>query len=51
MQPVEKDEATNPKIRLYNEIVRHAYDYDTTPISRTGVFPSQSCRNSSAAVS
>lgn len=31
------DEATNPKIRVYNEFVRHAYAYDRGDISREGV--------------
>ncbi len=35
--PYEDDEETNPKIRLYNEIARHAYDLSEDPISREGL--------------
>ena len=35
--PVEEDEATNPKIRVYNEILRHAYNYSEEPFDRSGV--------------
>lgn len=35
--PHEEDEATNPKIRIYNDIIRHAYDYSEEPFDRTGV--------------
>ncbi len=31
--PLEKDEETNQKIKLYNEIVRHAMVYDQNPFS------------------
>lgn len=33
----DEDEKTNPKIRLYNEIVRHALKYDKGPIDRSAV--------------
>lgn len=35
--PKEDDEDTNPKVKLYNEIVRHAMVYDTEFFSRCGV--------------
>lgn len=35
--PYEEDEDTNPKIRLYNELVRAAYNYSEEPVSRAGV--------------
>ena len=35
--PYEDDEATNPKIRVYNDLVRAAYNYSEEPISRQGV--------------
>ncbi len=33
----EDEESTNPRIKLYNEIVRHAFAYDTEPFSSCGV--------------
>lgn len=33
----ESEEDVNPKIRLYNEIVRHAYKYSTEPFSTCGI--------------
>ncbi len=33
----EEEEKNNPKIRVYNEMVRHAKDYDEGPFSREGV--------------
>lgn len=33
----DEEEAKNPKIRLYNEMVRHAFAYDASPISRQGI--------------
>lgn len=35
--PHEEDEDTNPKIRVYNDIVRCAYNYSTGPINGTGI--------------
>lgn len=35
--PYELEEEKNPKLRLYNEIVRHAYNYDEGNFSREGV--------------
>lgn len=35
--PKEPDEDKNPKIKLYNEMVRHAMTYDTMPFSRCGI--------------
>ncbi len=35
--PKEKDEDSNPKVKLYNEIVRHAMAYDVEFFSRCGV--------------
>ncbi len=35
--PHEEEEETNPKIRVYNDIVRHAYDHSEEPFSREGV--------------
>ncbi len=37
MCPVEADEATNAKIRVYNEMVRHAFDYSEEAFNRTGI--------------
>ena len=37
--PHEDDEETNPKIRIYNDIVRAAYNYSEEPISYEGVSP------------
>ena len=37
----ESDEDTNPKIRLYNEIVRHAFSYDVNFFSTGGITNSQ----------
>ncbi len=44
MVPYEDDERTNPRIKLYNEIARHAYNFDTSyfPI---GNVPSQEIVN------
>ena len=35
--PKEADEDSNPKVKLYNEMVRHAMVYDTEMFSRCGV--------------
>lgn len=35
--PYEEDEKTNPRIRVYNQIVRAAYDYSEERFSREGV--------------
>ena len=35
--PYEEAEKTNPKIRVYNEMVRHAYNYSEEKFSREGV--------------
>jgi len=35
--PYEEDEETNPRIRVYNEFVRHAYNYSEEFFSREGV--------------
>lgn len=35
--PYEKDEKENPSIRIYNEIVRHAYNFDSGSFSCEGV--------------
>ncbi len=35
--PYEEDEKTNPKIRIYNEIVRCCYDYSEGPIRRDSI--------------
>lgn len=35
--PYEEDEKTNPHIRIYNELVRRAYDYSEAPIERGNV--------------
>ncbi len=35
--PHEKEEETNPRVKLYNEMVRHAMCYDTEFFSRCGV--------------
>lgn len=32
--PFEPEEEYNPKVRVYNEIVRHAYNYDESPFPR-----------------
>ncbi len=32
MAPYEKEEGHNPRLKFYNEIVRHAYDYSQEPI-------------------
>ena len=37
IQPIEDDEATNPKIKIYNEIVRHAFNYSTDMFDRQGL--------------
>ena len=37
MCPYEEDESTNPKIRLYNDLVRAAYNYSEDPIDRDGL--------------
>lgn len=37
IQPIEDDEATNPKIKVYNEIVRHAFNYSTEMFDRQGL--------------
>ena len=39
--PYEEDEKTNPLIRVYNELVRAAYDYNEQPISRIGLSDQQ----------
>ena len=39
--PYDPEEDTNPRIKLYNEIVRHAYNYSEGPISREGVSDKQ----------
>lgn len=35
--PYEAEEETNPSIRVYNEIARHAYNYDESYFSREGI--------------
>ena len=35
--PKEADEESTPRIKLYNEMVRHAMTYDTEMFSRCGV--------------
>ncbi len=35
--PYEDDEAINPYIKVYNNIVRHAYNYDEQPVCREGL--------------
>ncbi len=35
--PHEPDEESNPKIRLYNDLVRAAYNYSEDPVSREGI--------------
>ena len=35
--PYEIEEENNPKVRVYNEIVRHAYNYDEGGFSRKGL--------------
>lgn len=35
--PYEDDEAINPRIKVYNNIVRHAYNYDEQPVCREGL--------------
>ncbi len=42
--PHEEDEKTNPKIRVYNDLVRAAYDYSEEKISRAGVSDSELVR-------
>ncbi len=37
IRPYEEDEENNPSIRLYNDLVRGAYDYSEGPFSRVGV--------------
>ena len=37
MVPYEKEEKTNPKIRVYNDMVRAAYNYSEKKFSREGV--------------
>lgn len=39
--PYDPEEDVNPKIKLYNEIVRHAYNYNEGPISRVGISDEQ----------
>lgn len=39
--PYEEDEKTNPKIRVYNDLVRAAYNYSEEPISRKGITDSE----------
>lgn len=39
--PYELEEETNPRLRIYNEIVRHAYNYDENFFSREGVTDSE----------
>lgn len=39
--PYELEEEKNPKLRIYNEIVRHAYNYDEGMFSREGVTDSE----------
>ncbi len=36
VMPYEDDEKTNPRIKIYNEIVRRAYDYSLEPIEMCG---------------
>lgn len=37
----DNEEKTNPRIRLYNEMLRHIYGFDDTPISTDGISKSE----------
>ncbi len=40
----EDEESSNPKIKLYNEFVRHAFAYNTEPFSSCGISDQQEIR-------